>query len=147
MNSDISLFCRLTFARLQENLDWADLVTVDLSLYHTPEGKKQLAKTLIDAVREKGFFYVKNFNISQERVDRQFGLGKQFYELPLDEKEKYTPEGIGGFLSVVALTQPSPCFKTKGSLMDISQPDEGCMTISSRFLFCSLLTYSNQHQS
>ncbi|KAE9390482.1 Clavaminate synthase-like protein [Gymnopus androsaceus JB14] len=78
----------------KENLDWADLVTVDLSLYHTPEGKKQLAKTLIDAVREKGFFYVKNFNISQERVDRQFGLGKQFYELPLDEKEKYTPEGI-----------------------------------------------------
>ncbi|THU80583.1 Clavaminate synthase-like protein [Dendrothele bispora CBS 962.96] len=78
----------------KENLDWADLVTVDLSLYHTPEGKKQLADTLIQALREKGFFYVKNFNISQERVDRQFALGKEFYELPLEEKSKYTPEGL-----------------------------------------------------
>jgi isopenicillin N synthase-like dioxygenase len=78
----------------KENLDWAELVTVDLSLYDTPEGKKQLAHTLINAVREKGFFYVKGFNISQDRVDRQFALGKQFYELPLEEKEKYTPEGL-----------------------------------------------------
>ncbi|KAF8825410.1 Clavaminate synthase-like protein [Lentinula edodes] len=78
----------------KENLDWADLVTVDLSLYSTPEGKKQLAQTLINAIRNEGFLYVKNFNISQERVNRQFALGKQFYELPLEEKEKYTPEGL-----------------------------------------------------
>ncbi|KAK0237186.1 Clavaminate synthase-like protein [Armillaria nabsnona] len=76
----------------KEDLDWADLVTVDLSLYGTPEGKKQLAKTLIEAVREKGFFYVKNFNISQERVDRQFALGKRFFELPVEEKSAYTPD-------------------------------------------------------
>jgi len=78
----------------KEDLDWAELVTVDLSLYGTPEGNKQLAQTLINAVREKGFFYVKNFNISQSRVDRQFQLGKQFYELPLEEKLKYVPEGL-----------------------------------------------------
>ncbi|THU77004.1 Clavaminate synthase-like protein [Dendrothele bispora CBS 962.96] len=78
----------------KENLDWADLVTIDLSLYHTPEGKKQLADTLIQALREKGFFYVKNFNISQEKVDRQFALGKEFYELPLEERSKYIPEGL-----------------------------------------------------
>ena len=79
----------------QENLDWADLITVDLSLYDTPEGKKQLAQTLIKAVREDGFFYVKNFNISQERVNRQFAIGKTFYELPVEEKLKYVPEGLG----------------------------------------------------
>lgn len=78
----------------KENLDWADLVTVDLSLYNTPEGRKQLAETLINALQDKGFFYVKNFGISQERVDGQFALGKKFYELPLEEKEKYTPEGL-----------------------------------------------------
>ncbi|KAK0505211.1 Clavaminate synthase-like protein [Armillaria luteobubalina] len=81
-------------AETKENLDWADLVTVDIGLYNTPEGKKQLAQTLIDAVREKGFFYVKNFGISQESVDRQFALGKQFYELPLEEKSKYIPDGL-----------------------------------------------------
>lgn len=70
----------------------ADLLTIDLSLINTPEGKKQLAQTLLEGVREKGFFYVKNFNISQERVDRQFAIGKHFYELPLEEKLKYVPD-------------------------------------------------------
>ena len=36
-----------------------------------------------------GFFYVKNFNISQEEVDHQFALGREFYALPLEEKLKY----------------------------------------------------------
>ena len=79
----------------QEDLDWADLVTIDLALYETPEGRRELAQTLIKAVREDGFFYVKNFNISQERVNRQFALGKKFYDLPLEEKLEYVPEGLG----------------------------------------------------
>ena len=45
---------------------------------------------------------MKNFNISQERVNRQFALGKQFYELPLEEKLKYVPEGLGAFPLVTA---------------------------------------------
>ncbi|KAH9014765.1 Clavaminate synthase-like protein [Lactarius pseudohatsudake] len=78
----------------KENLDWAELVTLDLSKYPTPEGKQQLAESLIKALREKGFFYVKNFNISQEAVNRQFAIGRQFYELPVEEKLKYVPEGL-----------------------------------------------------
>jgi len=78
----------------KENLEWADLITVDLSLYGTPEGNKQLAQTLIKAVREDGFFYVKNFNIAQENVNRQFSIGKQFYEIPLEEKQEYIPERL-----------------------------------------------------
>jgi isopenicillin N synthase-like dioxygenase len=34
-------------------------------------------------------FYVKNFGITQEEVDRQFALGREFYNLPLEEKLKY----------------------------------------------------------
>lgn len=79
----------------KENLDWADLVTLDFSLLGTPEGRAQLVATLVRAVREDGFFYVKNFGISQERVNRQFALGKRFYELPLEENLKYVPEGLG----------------------------------------------------
>ncbi|KAJ3557665.1 hypothetical protein NM688_g1351 [Phlebia brevispora] len=77
----------------KENLDWADLTTIDLSLYGTPEGRQQLAQTLLKAVREDGFFYVKNFNISEERVNRQYSIGQHFYELPLEEKLKHVPEG------------------------------------------------------
>ncbi|EIW66655.1 flavonol synthase [Tremella mesenterica] len=76
----------------KEKLDWADLPTIDLSLYGTPEGNAQLADTLIKAVRTKGFFYVTNFGISQEKVDKQFAIGQKFYELPLEEKLKYTPD-------------------------------------------------------
>ncbi|KZV79456.1 Clavaminate synthase-like protein, partial [Exidia glandulosa HHB12029] len=78
----------------KEELPWADLVTLDLAKFSTPEGRKELASFLIKALREKGFFYVKNFNISQEAVNRQFALGRQFYELPLEEKLKYVPEGL-----------------------------------------------------
>ncbi|KAJ6588727.1 Clavaminate synthase-like protein [Mycena capillaripes] len=78
----------------KEQLDWADLVTVDLSELGTLEGKKQQADILISAVREKGFFYVKGFGISQEKVNRQFAMGKNFYELPLEEKLKYVPQGL-----------------------------------------------------
>jgi len=74
--------------------DWADLITIDLSFYPTPGGKEELARTLITAVREKGFFYVKNFNISQERVNTQFSIGRDLYDLPLEEKKKYTVEGL-----------------------------------------------------
>lgn len=40
-------------------------------------------------IREKSFFYVKNFGIDQNLVDDQFTLAKNFFELPVSEKEKY----------------------------------------------------------
>ena len=46
---------------------------------------------MISALRDKGFFYVKNFNISQERVNRQIVIGREFFEIPLEEKKTYTP--------------------------------------------------------
>lgn len=65
---------------------------IDLSKYGTPEGTAELAQTLIEAIRTKGFFYVTNYGISQERVDRQFALGNAFYKQPLEEKLKYQPD-------------------------------------------------------
>ncbi|KAK8065055.1 hypothetical protein PG997_011802 [Apiospora hydei] len=76
----------------KEDLDWADLANIDLSTYGTDEGNAALAQQLIEAVRTKGFFYVTNFGIPQEKVDRQFALGQAFYELPLEEKLKYVPD-------------------------------------------------------
>ena len=66
--------------------------TVDLSKYGTPQGNKELANLLLEAIRTKGFFYVTNFGISQGTVDKQFALGQKFYELPLREKLKYEPD-------------------------------------------------------
>ncbi|KAJ7655994.1 Clavaminate synthase-like protein [Mycena polygramma] len=86
-------------AETKENLPWADLVTLDLSRYEDAKGRKELARQLMTAVREKGFFYVKNFGVSQDAVNRQFAIGKSFYELPLEEKLRYVPHNFeqGGF--------------------------------------------------
>ncbi|KAF3769146.1 Clavaminate synthase-like protein [Cryphonectria parasitica EP155] len=82
----------------KEDLDWAELITLDLSKFDQPGGKEELVKELDHAVTKVGFFYVKNFNISQEEVDRQFALGREFYALPLEEKLKYHDEDalVGG---------------------------------------------------
>lgn len=45
-----------------------------------------LAKKLLDAVNTKGFFYLTNFGITKEEVDRQFGIGSEFYSTPLEER-------------------------------------------------------------
>ncbi|KAF7561235.1 hypothetical protein G7046_g2906 [Stylonectria norvegica] len=79
-------------AETSEDLDWADLATIDFSKYGTPEGNAELARTMIEAIRNKGFFYVTNYGISQAAVDTQFALGQKFYELPLEEKLKYQPD-------------------------------------------------------
>jgi hypothetical protein len=73
----------------KEDLPWAELVTLDLEDYARPGGKEQLAKQLEHAVHDVGFFYVKNFGLTQDQVDQQFTLAKNFFELPVEEKEKY----------------------------------------------------------
>jgi isopenicillin N synthase-like dioxygenase len=70
-------------------VDWADLATLDLSLFDTPAGKEKLAKQLFDAIDKIGFFYITNFGLSQEAVDRQFAIGKQLFDLSTEEKLEY----------------------------------------------------------
>ena len=67
-------------------LDWADLVTLDLSDFERPGGKERLAAQLFLAVQSIGFFYVINFGLSQDEVDRQFALCKSVFDLPMSEK-------------------------------------------------------------
>lgn len=68
------------------DLDWAELVTLDLGVFDKPGGKEELVRQLQYAAQHVGFFHVVNFGISQEEVDQQFALGREFYDLPLEEK-------------------------------------------------------------
>jgi len=70
-------------------VDWADLVTLDLSKFSTPDGRRALADQLKTAMHSVGFFYITNFGLTQEQVDRQFAIGKEIFELPVEEKLKY----------------------------------------------------------
>lgn len=52
-----------TYEQVSEStfeLDWADLVTLDLSKFDQPGGKQHLAQQLKNAVNEIGFFYITN---------------------------------------------------------------------------------------
>jgi isopenicillin N synthase-like dioxygenase len=73
----------------EEKLPWAELVTLDLGDYDRPEGKERLAKRLEHAVHHVGFFYVKNFGLSDEQIQQQFTLAKNFFNLEVEEKAKY----------------------------------------------------------
>ncbi|KAL4965448.1 uncharacterized protein BDV14DRAFT_189552 [Aspergillus stella-maris] len=72
-----------------EDLDWADLRTLDLSKFDQPGGKQELAAELTQAIQDVGFFYVTNYGLSKEDVDAQFGLAKSVLLLPKEEKRKY----------------------------------------------------------
>lgn len=70
-------------------MDWADLVTLDLSQVDEPGGKQKLANQLRDAVHNVGFFYITNFGLKQDEVDRQFAIGREVFALPEAEKLKH----------------------------------------------------------
>ncbi|KAL4887243.1 putative 1-aminocyclopropane-1-carboxylate oxidase [Aspergillus karnatakaensis] len=72
-----------------ENLEWADLRTLDLSKFDQPGGKEELAAELRQAIEDVGFFYLKNYGLTKEEVDNQFALAKSVLSLPNEEKQKY----------------------------------------------------------
>ncbi|KAF1817083.1 2OG-Fe(II) oxygenase superfamily protein [Eremomyces bilateralis CBS 781.70] len=83
------------------DLEWADLVTIDLSQFDEPGGKKKLASQLKHAISTVGFFYVINFGLSEEEVDDQFARAKDIFDLPGEAKQKYrvdpTKQGFFGW--------------------------------------------------
>lgn len=98
-------------------MDWADLVTLDLSQFDEPDGKQRLATQLFDAIQKIGFFYIINFGLTQEQVDRQFAIGKEVFQLSTEEKLKYRADlengGYNGYkplgLRVCTLMQTTQC--------------------------------------
>jgi isopenicillin N synthase-like dioxygenase len=71
------------------NIEWANLVELDLSLFSTPSNQQQLANQLADAIHSSGFFVVKNFRISEQDIEEQFEICKYVFALPLEEKLPY----------------------------------------------------------
>ncbi|EXJ63852.1 hypothetical protein A1O7_00187 [Cladophialophora yegresii CBS 114405] len=67
-------------------LDWTDLVALDLSDFDRRGGKQRLAAQLHDAIQKIGFFYLVNFGLSQEEVNDQFSLAAQIFQLSEQEK-------------------------------------------------------------
>jgi hypothetical protein len=72
-----------------KDIQWANLITLDLALYDSPNGKQKLASLLPSALRTSGFFSVQNFGVSKEAIEQQIKLSQAFFDLPLEEKQPY----------------------------------------------------------
>ncbi|KAF2118019.1 hypothetical protein BDV96DRAFT_644350 [Lophiotrema nucula] len=80
------------------DLDYADLITLDLSLFDAPDGKQKLADQLKTAISTTGFFYVTNFGIAPEKVDEQFNIAQELFSMQHEEKMQFrVGEGGRGF--------------------------------------------------
>jgi isopenicillin N synthase-like dioxygenase len=84
--ADISQY--QSIAETKADLDWADLVTLDLSIFDQSGGKEKLAAQLKEAIHTIGFFYLVNHGYTQEEVDQQFALASDIFQLPMEEKMK-----------------------------------------------------------
>lgn len=82
----------------KENLDWAPLVTIDVSHFDEPGEKQRLAAQLEDTICNVGFWIVTGHGIPDEEVKRMLAIGNAFFKLPMEEKVK-VPIDLGNDLN------------------------------------------------
>jgi isopenicillin N synthase-like dioxygenase len=71
----------------KEDLDLADLVTLDLSDIGNPGGKVRLAAQLKDAIQNDSFFLI-NLGLSPDEVNEEFQLAEKPFQILEEEKIK-----------------------------------------------------------
>ncbi|THH11140.1 hypothetical protein EW146_g8141, partial [Bondarzewia mesenterica] len=72
----------------ETELEWADILTVDLSLYDTQ--RSELVKTVETALQRDGFFYVVGHGIAKETLEHQFSIGQLAFDgVSREEKEQH----------------------------------------------------------
>ncbi|KIY52141.1 Clavaminate synthase-like protein [Fistulina hepatica ATCC 64428] len=75
----------------KHELEWADILTVDLSLFETC--KEVLVNVVRTALQRDGFFYVTGHGIPQEMIERQFDIGQHVFDgVSQDEKGAYVAQ-------------------------------------------------------
>ena len=60
-------------------VDWADLPVIDISKAKTPEGRKELASAVRDAMRIHGFMFIVNHGLTEAEVSASDWLGRTAY--------------------------------------------------------------------
>lgn len=73
-------------AKTTESLPWADISIIDISTFEEPGAKEKLAEQLRNAVQTTGFFSVTGTGFTEEEVTRQYAIGQEYFNLPLEQK-------------------------------------------------------------
>jgi isopenicillin N synthase-like dioxygenase len=100
-----------------EPLDYADLETLDYSLYDEGhEARKGLAAQLRRAMTTQGFFVVVNHGITEKQITRQVDIGHTIFKhTPPEEKDRLTADILG--------KGEYPGFKPRGHWKAGGKPD------------------------
>ncbi|KAI1370865.1 hypothetical protein F4677DRAFT_450939 [Hypoxylon crocopeplum] len=73
----------------RENLEYIDLLNLDLSKFDDPESRKELARDFYKAFTEEGFATISGHGISQEIWDQQMDLANAIMTMKPEEKVPY----------------------------------------------------------
>ncbi|PIL28642.1 hypothetical protein GSI_08684 [Ganoderma sinense ZZ0214-1] len=71
----------------QEDLDYADFPIIDISKAKTPEGRKELATVVRDAMRTYGFLYIVNHGLTDAENERMMDIANVAFT-QVSEEEK-----------------------------------------------------------
>jgi isopenicillin N synthase-like dioxygenase len=65
----------------KEDLDWANLHTIDLSLLDSPDPRvvDDLVELTKKSIKEDGFLYLINYGVSTRQLQRQFDLAQYLH--------------------------------------------------------------------
>lgn len=71
----------------KEDLDWANLHTIDLLLLDSPDPTvvSDLVKLVKTAIKDDGFLYLTNYGVSLAQLQRQFDLAQYLHRNISDE--------------------------------------------------------------
>ncbi|KAF6816909.1 2og-fe oxygenase [Colletotrichum plurivorum] len=77
-----------------EQLEYIDLVNLDLSEYEDPTTRRHLVRGLLDGVTTHGFLTISNHGIPEELYSSQVDIAHALLTIPTEEKKPYeaTPE-------------------------------------------------------
>ncbi|OBX24031.1 MULTISPECIES: isopenicillin N synthase family dioxygenase [Bizionia] len=83
-----------------------------------PKCKQQFVDAIGKAYEEIGFVALKGHFLDDKLVDNLYGEVKNFFELPLETKQKYEIEGIGGQRGYISFGKESAKGKKEGDLKE-----------------------------
>jgi hypothetical protein len=97
----------------QEELDWASLHTIDLSLLDSPAPQvvEDLVQLTKKSISEDGFLYLVNYGVSIDQLSRQFDLA-QYLHRNISDEDKDRLLWVSGYshlrLSIRLIIDPKP---------------------------------------
>ncbi|MEZ4842108.1 MAG: 2-oxoglutarate and iron-dependent oxygenase domain-containing protein [Flavobacteriaceae bacterium] len=97
-----------------------NIPSVDLSDFvsDNPKRKQQFVDEIGKAYEEIGFVALKGHFLSDELVDKLYSEIKKFFNLPIETKQSYEIEGIGGQRGYVSFGKESAKGKKEGDLKE-----------------------------